>query len=152
MENSKERYYRLKGEGKCVNCGIREPLRRTVKCAQCAAYQANYQVRTTLQRRTYSRSRHLKRKKRVLAAYGGEECVCCGEYRLELLSIDHERRDGAEHKRQIGHNLYWWLEKEGYPQDLGLRVLCFNCNCSLGYNGYCPHEIERQSAYLREVS
>lgn len=30
-----------------------------------------------------------------------------------------------------------WLIHNRFPE--GFRVLCFNCNNSLGMHGYCPH-------------
>lgn len=34
-----------------------------------------------------------------------------------------------------------WLKKNNYPP--GFRVLCMNCNFSLGMRGYCPHQKEK---------
>jgi hypothetical protein len=31
------------------------------------------------------------------------------------------------------------LKRRGYPQE-GYTILCFNCNLSRGFFGYCPHE------------
>jgi len=76
------------------------------------------------------------RKKEVLAAYGGS-CVCCGEGNQEFLTIDHIAGDGAAHRRTLTCRLYTWLKKNNYPA--GFRVLCMNCNFSLGCFGYCPH-------------
>lgn len=83
-----------------------------------------------------------------MEAYGGLRCVCCGETKLEFLTIDHERGDGAAHRKQMGHgSLYSWLKAHRYPQDLGLRVLCFNCNCSAKWGHICPHENEEDLEY-----
>ena len=84
-------------------------------------------------------------KQRVFAAYGGAKCACCGEVQCEFLSIDHINAGGAKHRRETsgyGFNLYRWLVKEDFPE--GFRILCYNCNLSLGHLGYCPHqEIKR---------
>lgn len=74
----------------------------------------------------------------ALAGYGGE-CVCCGEDRFELLSIDHINGNGRKHRREEinGRSIYQWLVAENYP--LGFRILCYNCNCSDGFFGKCPH-------------
>lgn len=76
---------------------------------------------------------------RVFEAYGGAFCKCCGEDYYEFLSIDHAEGNGAEHRRLElrGRDLYYWLIKNDFPQ--GFRVLCMNCNFSLGHHGYCPH-------------
>lgn len=93
------------------------------------------------------RARELQRNKRhklkldVLKSYGGEkpECACCGENQIEFLTIDHKNNDGAEQRRNLGgtNGVYVWLRKNKYPK--GFQVLCYNCNCSKGYLGYCPH-------------
>lgn len=73
---------------------------------------------------------------------GKPKCGCCGEERIEFLSIDHIEGEGAAHRRSLkitgGYRFYRWLKKEGYPP--GYRVLCYNCNLARGFHGYCPHE------------
>lgn len=82
----------------------------------------------------------------TLRAYGSI-CSCCGEHRPEFLTLEHTRRDGGKHRREIGVKagvwFYAWLKKRGFPQDLGITVHCFNCNCSKGQYGFCPHQKER---------
>jgi hypothetical protein len=82
-------------------------------------------------------------KKDAIAAYGGK-CRCCGERIEEFLSIDHRKGGGQVHRKEIGsggYRVYRWLKQHGYPQE-DFQVLCFNCNCSRGFFGYCPHEKE----------
>ena len=71
----------------------------------------------------------------------GRQCVCCGEKHLEFLTIDHIGGEGKKQKKQIGIGngtaFYCWIKRNNYPDTL--RVLCYNCNCSLGANKYCPH-------------
>lgn len=95
-------------------------------------------------------------KKLRLAAvehYGGK-CACCGEDRIEFLGIDHieGRGAGAAHRREVGVTggswFYLWLQRNDYPD--GLRVLCHNCNSSLGYYGYCPHN--QASAWREDLA
>jgi predicted restriction endonuclease len=77
----------------------------------------------------------------VLEHYGGK-CVCCGESQIEFLSIDHVNNDGAierKEKHLRGPNLYSYIIKNGFPNSY--RVLCYNCNMSLGMHGYCPHNV-----------
>lgn len=73
-----------------------------------------------------------------MTAYGGK-CACCGEDRIEFLSIDHMNGGGKKHRKEVGYGqrFYSWLAKNQFPE--GFRVLCFNCNLSLGFHGYCPH-------------
>jgi hypothetical protein len=84
------------------------------------------------------RERAAARKSRIFAAYGGK-CACCLESRIEFLTLDHINGDGKTHRKQVGRsNVYRDVEKRGYPATF--RLLCFNCNCSRGIHGYCPHE------------
>ena len=36
-----------------------------------------------------------------------------------------------------GWRLYKWIKEQDYPDRY--RVLCMNCNFSIGMWGYCPH-------------
>lgn len=91
---------------------------------------------------------HIKYRKRikleVLSHYGGSppRCACCGEVFIEFLCIDHINGGGAVHRRKLkkwGVHFYAWLRKNKFPE--GFRVLCHNCNMSIGAYGYCPHDI-----------
>lgn len=90
-----------------------------------------------------------KSKTNALVAYSGQNPTCschgCNEHRWEFLTIDHIDGNGAAHRRSLsstrkvsGREFYVWLRKNNYPP--GFRVLCMNCNFSLGAYGYCPHE------------
>lgn len=71
--------------------------------------------------------------------YYGGKCACCGENRIEFLAIDHINGGGRRHFRErSGMNLAVWLKINNYPE--GYRVLCHNCNQSLGLYGYSPHD------------
>lgn len=63
----------------------------------------------------------LRDKKKVMEAYGNQ-CQC-GENRAERLTLQNQMD-------KTGVALYRWLIKQNYPQDMGLRVVCFNCNYS----------------------
>lgn len=76
------------------------------------------------------------------------ECNCCGETIFEFLHLDHGFGDGAEHRRQlkalgITGGFYYWLKKNNWPDDLGLQVLCSNCDFGKKDKTYCPHELKR---------
>lgn len=85
----------------------------------------------------------------VLTHYGGNppRCSCCGENEIRFLTIDHVHGDGKEQKKTIGitgrsghgDRFYRWLRQNDYP-DIGLQVMCYNCNCSKGDNDkrFCP--------------
>jgi hypothetical protein len=105
-------------------------------------YQANREDRLVKQR---ERKRLLH--KLAIEAYGGK-CEFCGEDHLECLTIDHSFNDGGKFRKENPElfkgsgSFYVWLKNKGYPKDLGLRVLCWNCNCSKGLFGYSPYEVE----------
>lgn len=81
-----------------------------------------------------------KRRFKVLSYYSPElKCACCGESIYHFLSIDHIYGGGLKHYNKIGY-IYSWLIDNNFPEDF--RVLCYNCNCSLGHQGYCPHHPE----------
>lgn len=114
-----------------------------------AEYDQNYaQYRQENRERIRQNGRiyHIRIRQQVIAHYGGK-CACCGEDRLEFLTIDHVggRGVGAEHRRAlaksgINSSFILWLRKHGYPE--GYQVLCYNCNCASGIYGYCPHKDE----------
>ena len=110
-------------------------------------YQKEYR-RKNLERlsehnRKYWKYYSQKIRREVLSHYSGDppSCSCCGENHLEFLTIDHIYGGGNKQKKKIG-KVGWafpkWLKDNNYPD--GYRVLCYNCNCSRGFYGYCPHE------------
>jgi hypothetical protein len=95
--------------------------------------------------RNNSKERRKKLKQQVITAYGGQ-CACkhkggiCGERTFEYLSVEHKNGDGVRHRKEIGRsNIYGWLVKNNFPKD-NFELHCFNCNCSKGFYGYCPHQ------------
>lgn len=87
-----------------------------------------------------------KRHKKLVLDHYGSICACCGENRIEFLTIDHINGGGHRHRQELkrrGKNFLFWLIKNNFPD--GYRVLCMNCNFSLGMFGYCPHKQERKT-------
>ena len=74
----------------------------------------------------------------ILRHYG-HKCACCGESTKEFLCLDHVNGGGCKHRKKVpsGYMLYRWVIKNKFPASI--RVLCHNCNMSLGIYGYCPH-------------
>ena len=78
----------------------------------------------------------LRLKQETLAHYGGAKCKNCLEERIELLTLDHIKEDGRDHRRATakkhhgggGIQFYSWLKKHGFPNIPALQVLCMNCN------------------------
>jgi len=123
-----------KPEGICSVSGCKNQARPGLAhCEDCAAKQAVYGKKPINRKKGQERNRRLRDE--VFNAYGGR-CCCCGESNFAFLSIDHENGfDGTGPRK--GDHLYGWLKAQGFPS--GFRVLCMNCNCSLGHRGYCPH-------------
>lgn len=87
----------------------------------------------------------LKNKKKVIEYYGSY-CTVCQEDRIERLTIDHKNNDGAQQRKKYNHHtgsrFYRWLIKKNFPNDLGLQILCYNCNCSK--NALSKYDIENR--------
>lgn len=71
----------------------------------------------------------------------GSVCSCCGEYRVEFLTIEHINGRDKSIKKRTGKREWARLKSLGWPKE-DITLLCFNCNCSKGAHGYCPHEKE----------
>lgn len=129
-------YEDLRKKGKCRICGSKQLVENRMEplCTKCHT-----------KRKRQLRQRGAEVKATVMARYGGK-CACpggCDEARIEFLTIDHTNGDGAAHRSEShisGGKLYSWLIRNNFPP--GFRVLCYNCNCSRGNLGYCPHERE----------
>lgn len=142
-------------EKKCARCEIVKPIEnfsfnRQHKdgaaswCKECQAlYLKEIRHRYLPQKNASAKVSRANLRLEVLQYYSGvfPFCECCGEDRIEFLSLDHINGGGSEHKRQVKH-VYKWIRDNNFPE--GFRVLCHNCNQSRGAYGYCPHEKERE--------
>jgi len=83
----------------------------------------------------------------VIEGYGGK-CELCGEDDPHCLTIDHINEDGAEERKMIGgtYTFYRKLRDNNYPRD-NYRLLCYNCNCALGFNRITEEEILQQNKH-----
>ena len=130
---------------KCIECG--SSGRRHWALGLCQiCYGRQWRAKDPEREKRKSQRYTRKVKHDVLVAYGGNPpvCDCCGEGKEEFLQIDHMNGDGKAHRASIGRPdaLYRTLRKQGFPKDLGLRVLCSNCNFAHGHYGYCPHTVD----------
>ena len=79
-------------------------------------------------------------KETALRLYGGK-CECCGESQQNTLTLDHINGGGRKSGiigMKLLHDVLTKYEELGYPNGI-YRLLCWNCNTSLGSRGYCPH-------------
>lgn len=144
----------------CVSCKLEKPLTEFVRsrrqkdgrhysCKTCTrARNRAYYERNSAKVIAGTGAARDRNRLRILIHYSGGEqasCACCGELHVEFLTIDHVNGGGAQHRLVVGrgNKFYYWLIRNNFPD--GFRILCMNCNLSLGRRGYCPHEIERQA-------
>ena len=120
---------------------IRRKWKRLGLCSMCGVEKkrSGFLTGSACQHRYHDY--HLSLKQRVIEGYGGR-CACCGENRFEFLSADHVKERGCDERRRLGRGmnsgaLYRKLIRENFPNSH--QILCFNCNMSLGFFGYCPH-------------
>lgn len=141
----------------CCACKVRLPISSFYydkhakdgfqsNCKKCALAYRNAQNREhkVAGIMTHSQRSRQRLREEVLTHYarGVPACNCCGEAHIEFLSIDHIDGGGRQHRKKIGDSgLYTWLKRHKFPA--GFRVLCHNCNQSLGAHGYCPHKTAR---------
>ena len=104
---------------------------------QLAQYQKSYRStnRASLAQKKLTARRVAK--SQGIVAYGGR-CACCGEARLEFLTLDHIGGRADERYRITGQKAWAHLKARGWPKD-NFQLLCFNCNCAKGIYGRCPH-------------
>jgi hypothetical protein len=81
-----------------------------------------------------------KRQKLMILEHYGMVCNCCGEDKIEFLTVDHINNDGAAHRKSIGGSskTYPWIIKHDFPDNF--QTLCYNCNIAKGVYGKCPHK------------
>jgi len=78
----------------------------------------------------------------------GNKCALCGEDNPHCLTIDHINGRSLE-DNLTGIALYLKLKNENYPKD-NYRLLCYNCNCALGFNRITEEKILQQNKHLKE--
>jgi hypothetical protein len=124
------------------------------QCKQCiinrnVRHNLVYRIRNRQRVRRACRSLWHRNRDYIISCLGGF-CVCCGESRKQLLTIDHVHGNGSKHRAQLGRGgVIAQIIRNGCPKDK-YRILCMNCNSSFGHYGYCPHnETQKLLAILR---
>ena len=118
--------------------------------SQCNSCHYEYVREWKRQNREKDRASKNKRNRRLrrelLEAYG-HACECCGEGRFEFLALDHRHGGGEAERRRFCNRerFYKHIRDAGFPKDK-YRLLCHNCNQSIGAYGYCPHQSEQVAA------
>lgn len=97
-----------------------------------------------------NRGRRIKDRLDAIKFYGGR-CECCGESRIEMLTFDHIGHIGAKGDDKSSSRYYKNKIEAGYPNGK-YRLLCWNCNATYGFYGYCPHKTNGHSEVLLSES
>jgi len=111
------------------------------------SYYAKNREKMIEQNSRRGKERHREARQKVMHHYSGGTMVCgckgCEESHEEFLTIEHINGGGNKERKEFkgARTFYEYLVKMDYPD--GLMVLCYNCNCSKGAFGYCPHEREK---------
>lgn len=99
----------------CFNCNCQRPIDQL-------PLTDDKILNKNIKRTNYRRANKIK----CFDAYGGK-CVNCNTCDYRFLTIDHIDGSGAEHRREVGRDIYVWLKNNNYPKD-NYQLLCYNCN------------------------
>jgi len=103
---------------------------RTIKAKSAYKHQTK--------RNEIVRNKSKEMRKTFLEMYGNK-CACCGETTYEFLTLEHKNgQRGIEKSRKKSGKHSYAIAIREYRPDL-YEILCWNCNCSKGRYGYCPH-------------
>lgn len=130
---------------------IRCRWKRAGLCSMCGVEKARLGLKTGANCAKRYREYHRSLKQQVFKAYG-QKCVCCGCTMYEFLSLDHKNNDGKEDRQRLGTSFtagafYRRIIRLGFPPEY--QVMCYNCNMSLGFFGYCPHHPRKRRLIRR---
>lgn len=139
----------LRGRGLCGACYNRwwaeqNPERHAANRARqrdhARTWQRKYDKRRHPQKLLWEKQNLAKLRATVLAGLGGK-CSCCGETQNEFLTLEHVNGGGRAHRKAARslYRVYHDVIDSGFDRSK-YDVLCYNCNCSRGRWGYCPHQ------------
>lgn len=99
--------------------------------AEIAKYGKLYLQKHRIQIGEQHKLYHRRIQREILTHYGNGQCACvrCGLNDIRALSIDHINGNGRKHRQELniaaGYKFYFWLRKQGYPQEY--QTLCMKC-------------------------
>ena len=108
-----------------------------IRCKECRdSYLKEYRKRPETKKRRSDQYRKVREE--AFVGYGGK-CQCCGEDKFEFLAIDHVNGGGRKERETMStYQIARKVINLNFPPEY--RVLCHNCNQSIGWYGYCPHQ------------
>lgn len=115
----------------CYNCNCRvnmTELKLTVCFNEGCKYCGESIYRNRICRKCSNiakRNSYIRLKINVFDYYWSK-CANCGIDKIEFLTIDHINNDGAQHRKEVGTQIFPWLKMNNYPTEF--QILCFNCN------------------------
>ena len=131
----------------CTRCKKTLPIIKFYPISQGILGQSKYcedclKINTDTKSKDYVKDRRIRLRFLAVEKYGGI-CECCGENKIEFLAFDHVNGNGNKMRKDKVHPkssdaFYMWLLKRDKLDTF--RLLCHNCNMSIGFYGYCPHK------------
>lgn len=118
--------------------GVQSHCRLCVNAWRVSVYHSDETYRASV--KATCKKSNAKIRQEMIDAYGGK-CACCGETEPKFMTVDHIGGGGQKHRNEIGEGgstIAKFLKRNNYPTDK-FRLLCFNCNCAIGFFGACPH-------------
>jgi len=119
------------------------------ECRECCkAYMKKYYAKNKnkllKQNKENGKQKHAEAKRLCIEHYsnGTNKCCCCGESNPEFLSLNHINGGGRKDRQTFkgARTFCGYLVKNNFPK--GINIMCFNCNLSYGFFGYCPHKTQ----------
>ena len=163
MDNLQKYHYR-KLNGLCVQCGLKRPVKKILRCSQCrikrAAISAGQRgrrplgscqscykrkarnglslcIRCSELSKIRSKRRHAEIRKKALDKYGGA-CACCKENNIKYLQIDHVDGGGNKERQRLGNkgrgNRFFTILVQSKKRK-DIQILCANCHQAKKYGG-----------------
>ena len=128
---------------KLKNRSTEKDYSRNIKCSRCKIQKSadlfynndcTYTGFSNVCKECYAKN-YIDMKTKVLNAYGGLFCMCCGEDDFYSLTLDHINNNGKQERMIFGNGIqiYKMLISKNFPS--GYQVLCYNCNICKHKNG-----------------
>lgn len=164
---SSSKYYYAKRTGRTVEQLKVDKANRIVKifngkkiCAKCKKWKSisrfdkNINKKTGLQpscvdcRHVYYFKENRRIKLICMIGYGGR-CSCCGDNRIEMLTVEHIRNKGHKLMYDGTLTLMKKLIRLNFPD--GYTCLCYGCNSLTRHGKPCVHSKEWKEYYSKNI-